>query len=145
MDIMSFNGDPLKYWQFICSFENTVEKFCVSEEARLLRLVQCTTGRARQVIQCCCVMSPEQGYKRAKQLLKERFGNDYVITETWIKRITSFGSIKPADREKLREYADELKSCKETLKAMGRLNEVNNQTNLLRIVEKLPVYLQNSE
>jgi len=64
--------------------------------------------------------------------------------ESWIKRITGFGNIKSSDRDKLREYSDELNSCKETLQAMGKLNEISNQTNLLRIVEKLPVYVQNS-
>lgn len=108
-----------------------------------MRLMQCTVGKARQVIQCCCIMEPAEGYRHAKKLLKERFGNDYMITESWIKKVTNFSNIKANDREGLREYSDELNSCKETLKAMKKLNEINNQTNLLRIVEKLPVYLQN--
>jgi len=143
LEAITFDGNPLKYWSFIRGFENSVERYC-SEDMKLMRLMQSTVGKAREVIQCCCVMEPVAGFSRAKQLLKERFGNEYVITESWIKRITGFGNIKSNDRDKLREYSDDLNSCKETLKAMGKLNEINNQTNLLRIVEKLPVYVQNS-
>ena len=143
LEAITFDGNPLKYWSFIRGFENSVERYC-SEDMKLMRLMQSAVGKAREVIQCCCVMEPVAGFSRAKQLLKERFGNEYVITESWIKRITGFGNIKSNDRDKLREYSDDLNSCKETLKAMGKLNEINNQTNLLRIVEKLPVYVQNS-
>jgi len=144
VEIMTFDGNPLKYWPFIRSFENNVEKFCIGDEARLARLMQYTVGRARQVLQSCYVMEPAEGYQRARQLLKERFGNDYVITEAWIKKINCFGTIGPKDVSKLRDFADELKCCSETLKAMDRLNEIDNQSNLLRIVDKLPLYLQNS-
>ena len=89
IEVMTFDGNPVQYWPFIRSFENTVEKVSVGSQARLTRLMQHCVGKARQVIQCCCIMDPEVSYKKAKQLLKERFGNDYVIMESWIKRVTS--------------------------------------------------------
>ena len=144
VEVMTFDGNPLKYWAFIRNFEGSVEKFCIGDEARLMRLMQYTVGKARQVVQCCCVMEPSEGYKKAKQLLKERFGNDYLITETWVKKIGSFEAIGPRDKGKLQEFADELRVCAETLRAMNKLEEINNQTNMLKIVEKLPSYLQNS-
>ena len=144
VEVMTFDGNPLKYWAFMRNFEGSVERFCIGDEARLMRLMQYTIGKAQQVVQCCCVMEPSEGYKKAKQLLKERFGNDYLITETWIKRIGSFEVISPRDKAKLQELADELRVCAETLRAMNKLEEINNQTNMLKIVEKLPLYLQNS-
>ena len=42
-------------------------------------------------------MEPAEGYERARQLLKERFGNDYVITEAWVKKINCFKIIGPKD------------------------------------------------
>jgi hypothetical protein len=88
-------------------------------------------------------MEPNEGYIRAKRLLKERFGNEYLITESWVRKVTVGNSFKAADCERLFEYSDELNNCVVTLKAMGKLNEVNSQTNLLKITERLPVYLQN--
>jgi hypothetical protein len=150
VEVVAFDGDPLKYWTFIRSFENTVERALVDSASRLMRLIHyCTvkvqycTGKARQVIQCCCAMEPNEGYIRAKRLLKERFGNEYLITESWVRKVTAGNSFKAADCERLFEHSAELNNCVVTLKAMGKLNEINSQTNLLKITERLPVYLQN--
>jgi hypothetical protein len=34
----------------------------------------------------------------AKELLKERFGNDYTISETWVNKVTEGSSISPHDK-----------------------------------------------
>jgi hypothetical protein len=68
--------------------------------------------------------------------------NTCTITEDWIRKIMDSGTLKPTDGEGLRNLSDEVNCCKETLKIMGRISEMNNQTNLLKIFEKLPVYLQ---
>ena len=43
----------------------------------------------------------------------------------------------------LREIADELHACYESLHALDALGELQTQGNLLKIVQKLPAYLQN--
>lgn len=78
-EMMSFNGDSLKYWTFIRAFEHAVDNKSVDSSAKLLRLMQYCTEKARSVIKCCSVMEPSVGYVRAKTLLKERFGNDFVM------------------------------------------------------------------
>jgi hypothetical protein len=143
VEVVAYDGNPLKYWTFIRSFENNIERASVDNAARLMRLMQYCTGKARQVIQGCCAMEPNEGYIKAKKLLKERFGNDYLITEIWVKKVTGGGALKAADHERLLDYSDELNNCVMTLKAMRKLSEINNQTNLLKIAEKLPVHLQN--
>jgi len=40
VEIMTFDGNPLKYWPFIRSFDNNVEKFCIGDAARMARLMQ---------------------------------------------------------------------------------------------------------
>lgn len=143
VEITPFEGNPFKYWTFIKTFENSVEKTSIGDDVRLARLIHYCTGKARQVIQGCCILDPSEGYSKAKRLLKERFGDHYMITECWIQRIAEHDPIKATDRERLQDFSDELNSCKEMLTSMGRLNEINNQTNLLKIVGKLPSYLQN--
>ena len=131
VELMTFDGDPLSYWGFIRMFDNCVEKDTVDSGSKLSCLLQYTSGKvARSVIQCCAVMRPEQGYARARQLLEERFGNAFVITETWINKVTNGPVIKPHERHKLQEYADELRSCAETLQAMGNFAEISSQGSL---------------
>ena len=141
-ELLTFDGDPLQYWTFMRSFENSVDSTNREDSAKLVRLIQYCAGKAKKVIQCS-VMQPNEGYKRAKELLKERFGNDYTISETWVNKVTEGSSIGPHDKRALRDFADDLKTCKETLMAMGYIHEVNTQRVLVKIVEKLPVYLRN--
>ena len=49
--IISFDGDPLKYWPFIRSFDNFNECSKLDDNAKLVRLVQSCTKEARNVIE----------------------------------------------------------------------------------------------
>ena len=143
VELMCFDGDPLKYWGFIRMFDNSMDKDTVDSCSKLSRLLQYTTGKAKRVIQCCAVMSPSDGYRRARQLLQERFGNSFLITETWINKVTNGPEIKPTDCEMLQEHADELRSCSETLQAMGSIAEISSQGTLVKIIQRLPYFMQN--
>jgi hypothetical protein len=140
--LISFDGNPLRFWSFIRSFDTAVGSCGVDDGAKLTRLIHYCSGKARKVVECCAVMDPAVGYARARELLRERFGYDFVIAEAWIQKITENKVIKMADRDQLREFADDLTCCRETLSAMGYTAEVNNQSILVKVVERLPVHLQ---
>jgi len=114
-------------------FEANVERDTV--DSRLARLMQYCTGKARQVIAGCAIMTPDEGYTRVKMLLKTRFGDEYTISEAWIDKITNGPSLKPVETEALQNLADDLANCYDTLKALGCLVEVSNQKMLARIIE----------
>ena len=114
----------------------------IDDGSRLTRLLQYCVGKARKVIHCCTVMPPSEGYKHARKLLKERFGNKYRISEAWIDKITNGQQIKPHEGESLRDLADDLKSCEATLGAINHLNEVSTQRVFVKIVGRLPRYLE---
>ena len=42
----------------------------------------------------------------------------------------------------LREYADDLQNCCESLRALGALGELRSQSSLVALVRKLPAHLQ---
>ena len=88
-------------------------------------------------------MEPSQGYAKAWQLLKQRFGSSYVIAEAWIRKVTQGSSLRPNDREGLQDFSDDLQNCLATLEATGHLQEINCQTTLVKVVGRLPPYLQN--
>jgi hypothetical protein len=140
--LISFNGDPIQYWPFMRAFDTAVGKCAVDDGTKLMRLMYYCTGPARKVVESCAVMPPEQGFARAKELLKERFGNEFNILQTWIQKVTSSTVIKPNDRTQLQQLADDLTCCKQTLSAMNACQEINNQATLLKIIERLPVFLQ---
>ena len=69
-------------------------------------------------------------------MLKDRFGNEHDISEAWINKIVTRSDIR--DNKALRDYADDLRNCRETLNTMGKLSEINTGRSLTQIVEKLP-------
>ena len=142
-ELMTFDGDPLQYWVFMGAFENAVEKNAIDSASKLLRLLQYCTGKANPVIQCCLTMEPDEGYAKAQQLLKQRFGSSYVIAEAWIKKVTQGSSMRPNDREGLQDFSDYLQNCRASLQTTGHVQELNSQSTLVKIIARLPAYLQN--
>ena len=138
IQLMEFHGDPMQYHAFVRSFEENVEKMLPDSGARLARLMHLCKGEAGRAIKCCNLMDPEQGYARARRLLERRFGDSHTITELWIKKLNEGGP-----RVNLQEYADELLDCYESLKALGALQEMDAQRNLLAMITRLPMHLQN--
>ena len=60
----------------------------------------------------------------------------------WIKRVTVGHVISHKDCDGLREFADEIRNCDETLKAMGYISEISSQREIFKIFERLPMYLR---
>ena len=138
VDLPTFKGDPMQYHMFMRAFDDNVERVISDPSSKLARLVQSCAGEAARVIQGCTLMLPERGYVRARQLLKDRFGDEFVIAELWGQRL-----MNTSNRMSLREFADELRAGYESLSALDALNELQTQSNLSEIVKKLPGYLQN--
>ena len=141
-DLMKFDGNPLKYWEFWRSFENSVDKTSVEDSIKLTRLLHFCTGDAHKLLHACLVMEPSEGYRKAKQMLKDRFGNPYRIADAWMQRVTQGNKIAPNNKKAIQDMADELNICVQTLEAMGYKSELSPQSVLLAIVERLPFYLR---
>ncbi|XP_068717287.1 uncharacterized protein [Montipora capricornis] len=141
-ELMTFSGDPLDFWVFMRSFDNSIGSAAQDDSAKLNRLFQYCKGEALKVIKCCAVMSPSEGCTRARVLLKERFGDDYKISEMWVRKVTEGPVIRYGEGRRLQEMADDLRSCKETLGAMDKLEEIDTRRSMVKIVERLPQLLQ---
>ncbi|XP_030836082.1 uncharacterized protein LOC100893804 [Strongylocentrotus purpuratus] len=141
-ELMTFDGDPLQYWEFWRSFQLNVDDTRISDSAKLTRLLHYCQGNVRKIIQACSAMSPDQGYVRPKALLQERFGNRHKVADAWSRKVTEGNPIPPHNGPALRKMADELWVCYETLNAMGYKMELSSQRSLADIVERLPIYFQ---
>ena len=141
-ELTVFDGNPLKYFIFMRTFENNVEKDTDDFSRRLQLLVQFCTGKARRVIESCILLEPEEGYLKAKRLLAERFGDVFKVSNSWMEKVSNGPIIKPGDREALQELADDLGSCAMTLKATGRLAQINNEDRLVKILGRCPGFVK---
>ncbi|XP_069139352.1 uncharacterized protein [Argopecten irradians] len=87
-------------------------------------------------------MKPNEGYKQARKLLKERFGNNFMVAEAWIKQITEGDPIRTNNPQGVRDLADDVKACVEALRAMDMLEEIDSRCRMVKLVSRLPLYIQ---
>ena len=140
VEIEPYDGDPMKYHKFMSIFDEHVHKTRLEHSVKLTRLIQYTTGRAREAIDACALLEGD-GYEEARSILKQRFGDKFVISDHVIKSIKNGKPVKKS--EDLRKFSDELLRCRATLKSMGRLNEIDTQSSLVDILGRLQPYLRN--
>ena len=62
-ELTFFDGDPLDYWNFTKSFQNSITANASSESEKLIYLLQYTSGVAKDTIECCLVMDSSLGYQ----------------------------------------------------------------------------------
>ena len=141
-DISKFDGNPLDYWNFVRSFENSIARNASNDNERLSYLLQFCTGTAREVISSCSALDPAYGYQTARALLEERFGHPYKIATAHLNRVVRGPSLKPYDQRGLLTFADQLRDCQNVLESIGYLNEINSADNLRSVVERLPFHLR---
>ena len=93
------------------------------------------------MIESCVLLESDEGYEKAKKLLAERFGDKFKVTNYWIRKVSDGPVIKAGNREALQDLADDLKNYEITLKATGRLAQINNEDRLIKIPERCPAFL----
>ena len=87
-------------------------------------------------------MAEEEGYKEARRLVKEKYGQGYRIACAYIERLTKGPAIKAEDSASLRKFSISLTSCTNTLKEIGYLSKLENPDSMKKIIDKLPYGLR---
>ena len=79
-ELLTFDGNPLNYWLFINNFEVNIARRVPDAETKLAYLIQHCTGKAKEAIKNCAIISgPDQGYRKAQEILFHRFGLKHII------------------------------------------------------------------
>ena len=141
LELGTFDGDPAKFHGFMSVFKEMVDCNLKDNRAKLARLFQYTSGKAKDAIRYCALMDGEEGYPKAMEILGERFGNDYMVTERIIRDLRKGNPVKSASD--LRRLADDLSCSHMTLAKTGHLQELESQMCIVEIVSRLNSYLQN--
>ena len=66
----------------------------------------------------------------------------YRASKSRLTKVANRPQIKPGDKEGLQELADDLLSCKVTLKATGRLAQFRNEDRLVKIMDCFPIFVR---
>lgn len=140
VELECFDGDPMKYHSFIAIFDENVGQITCDDKIKLTRILQYTSGHAKDAIRSCALLGGERGYKQAREILQKRFGNDHLISEYIISSLKSGCPVKSPTE--LRMLADELLNCYTMLSSMERLSEMDTQSCITDIASRLQPYIR---
>lgn len=141
-DYMTFDGNPMNYPRFIENFRVNIEGREHDPKERLAYLIQFCTGEAKEAISNCVILPDYEGFVRAKEILYNSFGQTHIIIHAYINKVIKGGSIKDGEGRKLLQLARDMENCQINLTQLGCESEINAQSNLEKIVTRLPRYLQ---
>ena len=79
VDIDVFTGNPTEYHYFLAAFDEVVEKKIDDARVRFIRLIKYTEGEPKEMIKHCVKQTVNIGYKNARSLLEQKYGNPHSI------------------------------------------------------------------
>ena len=124
------------------NFEINVESKETNDADRLNYLIQYCKGTARQAIEHCIIMPPEEEYRRAKEILRENFGRNHVVTQAFLDKVVSRPPIKVNETEKLSQLARDMETCLLGFTQLGDGTNINSMDTLGKVVSRLPIHLR---
>ena len=87
LEIDIFDSNPMDFDYFMAVFKEVVENRMPVPRGRLTRMIKFTKGEAKKIAKNCIQLPSQVGFKTAKRLLTERFGDPHIITASYCKEI----------------------------------------------------------
>jgi hypothetical protein len=140
IEITEFTGDPKDYLRFVTQFRDQVLSQLIQESKKLSSLVQYLDGKVKEAVERYEGMG-SGALLEALSVLKIRFGQPYMIVDSFIVSIVKGPSVMNGDGKSLEKLADKCQSVLKTLESMKSLNEINTD-HMRKIVARLPYYNQ---
>ena len=118
-----FGGDPLKYPSWRGSFTTLIESRQIPAAEKLYYMRRYLRGEAKEAVEGLFYLSTEEAYDSAMKILDDRFGNPFIISETFRDKLESWPKIAINDTKGLRRLADFLRQCLVAMHVAGRRPE----------------------
>ena len=111
-----FTGDPLWYNEFMAVFDESVGNKLVDGQRKLTRLLQFTSGDAKNAIRLCALVGGSKGYQQARDILHARFGNKFFISQSIVDNLKCSKPVSTA--AEIQQQANDLSMAAEILKEL---------------------------
>lgn len=98
----------------------------MSEREKLYFLIKYTTGKSNDIIKGFLTISSGDSYSQAKQLLIRRFGDPHHVSDVYKAQLKKWPWINKGQSTDLHGFSDFLIQCKEAMKTMTFLNDLNS-------------------
>ena len=133
-------SDLLEYPSWRCSFETLILNSGISDAERIYYLGNYVKGKAYEAIAGYLSIGDSNSFDRALQVLDERYGNHFVISNSFRSKLNNWPKISNSDRIGLRSFSDFLNQC---LLAKDRYNMtvLDDELENAKMLEKLPSWM----
>lgn len=84
IEVMRFDGSPLKFWTFIKGFKANIADRVEDDTQKLMYLIHYCEGAAKDAIEHCVLLPEREGYTKAISILHEQFGKPHDIVEAFL-------------------------------------------------------------
>ncbi|TNN06574.1 Gag-Pol polyprotein, partial [Schistosoma japonicum] len=98
--------------------------------------------KARDSIEHCTIMNGTDGFMLAKDILKRKFGQNYMVARAFIDEIIDGPPVKNDDLAASADLSQKMQTCVVTLKQLGYQSDLNASRTLEAIVARLPLNLR---
>ena len=134
------DSDKTKFFLWENAFDSLIDSAPVTARQKLHLLYQYLDGKAKTIVEQLqyLVEDPEESYREARKILKERFGNRAIISTDFERKLATWPKIGPNDAVSLEEFSDFLQQVKFASKHIESLKALNYPSQIQVLVEKLP-------
>ena len=132
-----FSGDPLEYEYFKATFREVVENTIDDQKGKLTRLIQYTSGEAKNLIKHLIHVSGD-GYDQAIKILDAEYGDVHTVTNSYLKELRLWPAIRLNDTVGFKNFYQFLVKC-QTYKDGSRLLELDSADLIRTLILKLHI------
>ena len=119
-----FDRNILEHPKWENAFDALIEDQVVLPNYKLYYLGEYTSGTAQKTISSLLGLRTEDAYKRAKKILKERFGDPFRIYEAYRDKLRNW--LPCVTRAEPEEFSDFLVMTQEIMKSVKYLKEIES-------------------
>ena len=132
--------DKTKFFLWENAFDSLIDSAPVTARQKSHLLYQYLDGKANITVEQLqyLVEDPEESYREARKILKERFGNRAIISTDFDRKLATWPKIGSNDAVSLEEFSDFLQQVKFASKHIESLKALNYPSQIQVLVEKLP-------
>ena len=139
--IPKFDGDPVNYWPFICSFETHIAQKMTSDSAKLVYLLQHRSLKLRQILEHFA-RDADSGYGKARESLFNDFGQPHIIANCCEQKLLNTSRLKTKEPQGLKTLVISIEKSLAMLVDIQDFATLNSLGTIRRLIDKLPDQMQ---
>ena len=134
IQVSKFDGNILDYFRFWTTFSTDIDESNLPETSKFSYLKELLTPKVRYLVEGLPFTA--EGYLRAKEILKQKFGQQSEIVSAHISKITRLPEIRSTNTSQIQDFYETLVRHVQALETMDKLHSVNGYTRT--ILDRLP-------